>query len=29
MPEKRDELADMIEGYTGEELPLMVLLHYK
>lgn len=29
MPEKRDELADIIEGYTGEELPLLVLLHYK
>lgn len=29
MPEKRDELADIIEGYTGEELPLLVLLYYK
>lgn len=29
MPEKLNELADMIEGYTGEENPLLVLLHYK
>lgn len=29
LPEKRDKLADMIESHTGEELPILVLLHYK
>lgn len=29
MPKKRDQLVDIVEGYTGEELPLLVLLHYK
>ena len=29
LPEKRDQLVKMIESYTGEELPLLVLLHYR
>jgi len=29
LPEKRDELADMIENFSGEELPLLVLMYLK
>lgn len=29
LPEKRDQLTEMIKSYTGEELPLLTLMHVK
>ncbi|MCD6333419.1 MAG: hypothetical protein J7L89_09110, partial [Bacteroidales bacterium] len=29
LPKKRDQLAGMIEGFTGEELPVLALLYLK
>lgn len=29
LPKKRDQLVDLIENVTGEELPLLVLLKMK